>query len=115
MTELKCCGGIFQGSTPSLYFNTNADLDADLAAVYITFVQCGVIIFEKDINSIEKITDDEQNKIKVTLTQEETLMLSSKYDVEVQLRIKYNNDNGAAVVSEIEQFQIKEVLKYEVI
>lgn len=103
------CTKIFQGSTPSLYFNTNAPL-YNVREIYMTFRQRGVIVLEKDKTAIGIVDKD---TIRVKLAQEETLLLSSKYDIEPQLRIKYND--GSVVGSSIVPFKIEEVIKYEVI
>ena len=112
MIGFECCGGIFKGSTPSLYFNTNADLDIAIEKLYVSFYQCGQPIIEKTKDEVELITDG-VNQIKLTLTQEDSLKFSSKYEVQVQLRIKY--EGGSTVTSGIGTFYMKEVLKHEVI
>lgn len=109
MTNICYCGGVFKGSTPTLNFNVNAPLE-NIQAMYLTFEQCGIPILEKDINNI-KIVD--LDTINVTLTQEETLLFSSKYDIEVQFRAKY--EDGSATTSDINTFNICRVLKNEVI
>jgi hypothetical protein len=109
MAQICCCGGIFKGSTPSLYFNTNAPLTS-VKSMYLTFYQRDKFILEKELKDIIVV---DENTIKVKLSQEETLLFSSKYDIAVQLRIKYNENS--AVTSEINIFNMKEVLKHEVI
>jgi hypothetical protein len=105
------CGEINKGSTPSLVFNTNAPL-TNIEKLYLTFWQHGTFVLEKTKDDVVTVDED---TIKLTLKQEETLLFSSKYDVEVQLRIKYNSSNSAAVTSAISSFKINEVLKHEVI
>ena len=105
------CGEISQGSTPSLSFNTNAPL-TDIDKLYLTFWQRGSFILEKDKDSIIYV---DENTIKVRLTQKETFLFSDKYDIEVQLRIKYQSANSAAITSDISTFKINKALKNEVI
>ena len=109
MTNICYCGGVFKGSTPTLNFNINTPLE-NVQAMYLTFEQRGVLVLEKDINSIQII---DENTIAVTLTQEETLLFSSKYDIEVQFRAKYTD--GSATTSDINTFNMYKVLKNEVI
>lgn len=103
------CTKIFQGSTPSLYFNTNAPL-YNIRAIYLTLRQRDIIVLEYDKTRIQIV---DENTVKVKATQEETMLLSSKYEIEPQLRIKYND--GSAVTSDSVPFRIEEVIKYEVI
>lgn len=105
------CGEISQGTTPSLVFNTNAPL-TDINKLYLTFWQRDNFILEKDKDSVIFVDND---TIKVKLTQEETFLFSSKYDIEVQLRIKYEADNSPAITSAISTFKINRALKSEVI
>lgn len=110
MTQICCCGdGIYKGSTPSLFFNINTPL-VNIDKMTMIFSQCGTIILEKNKDDITTVDED---TIKVKLTQKETLMFSSKYEIEAQIRIKYTS--GAAVTSAITCFNIGEVLKNEVI
>ena len=101
------CTKIFQGSTPTLYFNTNAPL-FNIVKSTLTIRQRGVVVLEK-----ENLTIVDDDTVKIKLTQEETLLLSSKFELEPQLRIKYND--GSVVVSDIVPFTIEEVIKHEVI
>ena len=109
---MECqCTKIFQGSTPSLYFNTNAPLqNVGIKAIYLTLRQCGVIVLEKTGPFVQIVDND---TVKIKLTQEETMLLSSKFEIEPQLRIKYND--GSVVVSDKVPFMIEEVIKKEVI
>ena len=109
MTNICYCGGVFKGSTPTLNFNINTPLE-NIQVMYLTFEQRGMLILEKDINNIQIIDKD---TIAVTFTQEETLLFSSKYDIEVQFRAKYAD--GAATTSDINTFNMYRVLKHEVI
>ena len=103
------CTKIFQGSTPSLYFNTNAPL-YNIREIRLTLTQCGITVLEFNKTRVQIVDED---TVKIKLTQQETLLLSSKYEIEPQLRIKYND--GSAVTSDSIPFTIEEVKKYEVI
>jgi hypothetical protein len=105
------CSGVYKGSTPSLFFNTNAPL-TNIAKMWLTFQQCGQVILDKDETDIAIVDSD---TVKLKLTQEETLLFSSKYDIEVQLRIRYNGVAGATVTSAVSSFRMNEVIKHEVI
>ena len=109
MISLNCCGGLFKGSTPSIYFNTNALLK-NIKIIDIQFYQRGIQILEKTNKDITVVSD---NRVKVKLSQEETLLLSAKFPINTQLRILYNDN--AAVASEIGEFMIEEVLNNEVL
>ena len=114
MTQICCCGGdVSKGSTPSLSFNINTPL-TNINAMYLTFYQREMLILEKNKDEIIIVDED---TIKIKLTQEETLLFSAKYPVQVQIRIKYDTANGgsAAVTSGITEFHFNEVLKHEVI
>lgn len=69
-----------QGTTPTIVINVNNIDLSELKSVYITFEQDGYLL-RKDMSQIE-IEDDE---IRITLTQEETLKFK-KGIVNVQLR-----------------------------
>ena len=135
MINCNCsCNGIFQGSTPTLLFDTNTPL-VDICLINIVLSQLGQIVLDKthycvasvlgnfklgkDIigDEVEQesngITKVDESTLQLTLTQAETLMLSSKYDIDVQLRILYND--GSAVTSEISVLHIHPVLKNEVL
>lgn len=101
------CTKIFQGSTPTLYFNTNAPLQ-NFKKIQLTIRQRGTIVLEK-----ENLIVVDEDTVKVKLTQQDTLLFSSKFELEPQLRIKYND--GSVVVSDIVPFTIEEVIKKEVI
>jgi hypothetical protein len=55
----------------------------------------GTIILEKTLQDIQIIDED---SIKVSLTAQESLLFSDKYEVECQFMIKYIND--AVITSE---------------
>ena len=135
MINCNCnCSVIFQGSTPTLLFDTNTPL-VDICLINIVLSQLGQIVldkthdgevsvlgdlelgvdtigklFKQEVNGIVKV---DENTLQLTLTQAETFMLSSKYDIDVQLRILYND--GSAVASETSVLHIHPALKNEVL
>ena len=104
------CSGIHKGSTPSLLFNTNAPL-TNMDKIVLTFRQLDNIVLEKEDSAIVVVDTD---TVKVKLTQEETLLFSHRYPIDVQLRIRYKS-GGATVTSDISSFKMSEVIKNEVI
>lgn len=82
------CRQFTRGTTPSFTFDMKVHL-GNIKEFYITFVQLGVIVLEKTLTDIEMIDDD---SIKVSLTAQESLLFSDKYEVECQFMIKYVND-----------------------
>lgn len=94
-----------RGTTQSLTFTFNSDLSqANIIALYYTFMQKGIVLFEKTLNDVTIST----NQIIVPLTQEDTLKISANHGelvqdkVLVQARIKINNNVFATNIVEIE-------------
>ena len=99
---IECyCKGMSRGTTPSFSFHLSIPM-LGRETYYMTFRQHGQIILEK-----------EDNQIKVKLKQEETLLFSSKFPIEVQIRTKYAD--GAAVASNIMEFWLDNIIKDGVI
>ena len=82
------CRQFTRGTTPSFTFDMKVHL-GNIKEFYITFMQLGTIIVEKTLSDIKIIDDD---SVKISLTEEESLLFSDKYDVECQFMIKYIND-----------------------
>lgn len=78
---------IYRGSTPTLIFNLPFTATT-LKGITATFVQVGNIIFEKEIEDCTL----EDNKIKIDLTQQETLQLNAGSYLIIQLKVKTSND-----------------------
>lgn len=96
-----------RGTTPTNYFNVDLDLtEAD--AIYITYVQKGEVVFEKDISDITV----EAERLSVKLTQEDTLKLDEG-EIEIQIRAKMSD--GTVVASNIVKTTASRVLKDGVI
>lgn len=96
-----------QGTTPTIVINVNNIDLSELKSVYITFEQDGFLL-RKDMSQIE-IEDDE---IRITLTQEETLKFK-KGIVNVQLRAI--TQDGLAIASSIATTTAHRILDKEVI
>ena len=97
-----------RGTTPTNIFETDTDL-TEAEAIYITYQQGGVILFEKTIEDIEVNPTD----IRIHLTQEETLMFQSSKKVYMQIRAKFGDDS--AIASQIMTASVDDILKGGVI
>jgi hypothetical protein len=93
-----------RGTTPTLRFSLPFVPDTDINALYITFQQRGETIIEK---SLEEVTVDGENVL-VRLTQEDTLNLDPKADVNVQLRFRIGDN---AYASDVMPIHIGRILK----
>jgi hypothetical protein len=100
-------GIIMQGTTPKqsyeLPFSTSL-----LDKVSITYRQKGVTILKKEMKDCQL----SENKIIVSLSQEETMMFSPLYIVNVQLKIKALG--GEVQGSEEYRLSVKEIFDKEV-
>lgn len=96
-----------RGTTALNVFITNKDLRD--ARVYVTYSQIGR-------NIIEKTNDDiiiSETNIQVPLEQEDTLRMSTKYPLFIQIR--YVKEDGVANASNIIKVSVEDVLKGGVI
>lgn len=92
-----------RGTTPTNTFDVDVDL-RQASVMYITYAQKGRTVIEKEISDITI----EEDKLTVTLTQKETLALSTG-EVEIQIRAKF--PEGLAVESNIMKTTASRVLK----
>lgn len=81
----------------------------DVAAVYVTYVQNGNVVFEKNINDCTF----SEGKLTVELSQEETLMLTDKVAIKAQIRVRLKN--GSVTKSNIVEARTDSLLKDGVI
>ena len=102
------CVVIGRGTTPLQQFICDIDL-SPAVEVYVTYKQGGKVVIEK---SIDDITFGDM-EISFKLTQEETLKLSTKLYVMVQIRALF--PNGEAVKSNEMSASVSDVLKEGVI
>lgn len=97
-----------RGTTPTHIFSIPFDA-SEVKEAMIIYAQNDVEVFRKE-------TDDcvlDGRDIKVTLTQEDTLLLSSKYNVQIQLRIL--TDDGKALASSVKIVGVDQCLNDEVL
>lgn len=73
---------MYRGTTPTLKFTLPFSCD-DITLCSVAFAQGGNVVLEKRLDDCSL----EGNVISVTLTEEDTLLLDCKSNVEIQLRI----------------------------
>lgn len=99
-----------RGTTPVHSFTLPDELkDVDFAALYITYKQDGKTVLEKERDAIS-IKDGVAS---VRLTQEETLLFSGRWKCHIQVRLR--TDAGDALVSNVVNIPVYDVLKEGVI
>ena len=99
---------MIRGTTPTHTFTFSVDL-ADVKDFVITYVQKGAIVLEKKKADCT-ISD---NKIAVTLTQEDTLKFDHTSMVEMQVKALMNS--GTVVASNIFTTNVDRILNEEVL
>ena len=97
-----------RGTTPTHTFTFSVDL-SDVKDFVITYVQQGKIVLEKKKSDCTI----SENKIAVTLTQEETLKFDHKTMVEMQAKVLMNG--GTVLASNIFTAYVSRVLNEEVL
>lgn len=105
---------IIRGTTPTISFNINTELDlAEIAEVWVTFkTRPGSIPREKTYTKDDVVIDAENSRINLYLSQEDTLYFTNTpYNIQIRLRM---NDDMAYASSIIEE-QIGRILKDGVI
>lgn len=103
---------MYRGTTPTIKWNiNNDDLDfAEIEQVWMTFKDSAGNKITKDITELE--IDEDEKSISYEFSQEETLKIHTGI-VETQLRVLL--DTGAALATEIKEFEMDRVLKGGVI
>lgn len=108
---------MIRGTTPTHIFTFEDINPAELKQLNIYYAQQGAVLLTKTKNDciINSIEDDEKTiyNVSVTLTQQETKLFSSRYDVEVQVRI-LTPDNVALATPKY-RLSIHDVLNDEVL
>lgn len=94
-----------RGTTPTLKFNLSIPVD-QIASLNIAFAQNNEVIFEK---TLEDCAVDEDNVLKVQLSQEETIKLRAKTNVDMQIRVLYTD--GTADASDVISDFVEDILK----
>lgn len=74
-----------RGNTPTIKFKLKHIPVNIITSVFITFVQNGKMVFEKSLTSEGTYIDEENNKVCVDLTSEETLLFKADEELEVKL------------------------------
>ena len=95
---------MIRGTTPTLEFTLPFDT-ASIAELFVTFVQNSRVIAERSLEECEA----EGRTVKVHFTQADTLSFAPGRQVEMQIRVKF--DDGAAVASEIITTSVDRTLK----
>ena len=99
---------IDRGTTPENTFKLPFELIAP-KQVWLTYAQDDVIVIDRDKTSITI----SGNTLKVKLTQEETLNLDHRKQVQVQIRVLTADD--VAIRSNIKEYSVSKILKDGVI
>ena len=102
-----------RGTTPDNIFSSATDIH-DATVIWITYTQQGRVAFEKTKDDIDFDTGDQgEHLMTVTLTQEDTLKLDDRHDVEIQIRAKFAD--GTAIASKVIKAPVGKVLKEGII
>ena len=99
---------MIRGTTPTHIFTTDIDLRG-AAVLFLTYKQNQAKVLEKNIEDVTI----EEDKITVTLTQQETLMFNTTMRVEMQIRVRF--PDGSALASDIMHAPVERILKGGVI
>lgn len=99
---------IRQGTTPTHTF-TVPIITGDLKVVHIAYAQNSQVLFVKDTESVKMGA----NELSVTLTQDETLQIDPRRNVEIQVRVV--TLDGTAMASDIITVPADRVLECEVL
>lgn len=94
---------MIRGTTPTLSFILPFDT-GHLTDGWVTISQAGEIVIDKQLSACSC----EANKVRVKLTQEETLQLADRITY-IQLRVKTND--GDVLASEIITTEARKILK----
>lgn len=113
---------MIRGTTQTHVFYVDDMSLENIEELYITYAQGRRIILEKTLEDVE--LDTEENTISVSLTQEDTLKFKTtqwsylypnenKRDmmVEIQVRIKYNDEKHSTFASDIILDDVNKILK----
>jgi len=101
---------MYRGTTPTVTFTMPFNLNT-MTNVWCTFRQSNGFYLEKQLSAFTQ--DAANKKISVKLTQNETLAMQTNALLEIQMRVKFtNNDFGA---SRVVQTPVYDVLNDEVL
>lgn len=100
---------LFRGTTPTLNFIFNYNLeDLNITNLYVTFSQNGETKLERTLGELEI----SKNKIRTSLSQEETLKFVADRTIYIQIRMKVD---GNAYATNIIKTTLNDILKDGVI
>lgn len=101
---------IRRGTTATIEILIPDDINiSEAVAVFVTVGQNDIPVIEK---SIEQLLIEDQT-VKASLTQEETLSLNHKINASIQIRLRLAN--GGAFASQKKTVEVKDVIKEGVI
>ena len=78
---------MFRGTTPTFTFTLQFDT-SEIDDAFATFAQSGTIVIDKGLSDMEK----DGRKLRVKLSQEETLRLKGNSGVEIQLAVRIGSN-----------------------
>lgn len=78
---------MFRGTTPTFTFTLQFDTSV-IDEAFATFAQSGTVVIEKSLSDMEK----DEKKLRVKLTQEETMRLKGNSGVEIQLAVRIGSN-----------------------
>ena len=90
----------------------NSDSELNLSSMKQIWVTLKNLCYEKTYEKKELIINDEEKKIEIKLTQEDTLYFNGK---EVSTQIRFLDSIGKAYASNIEKIELNNILKEGVI
>lgn len=96
---------MYRGTTPKLIFSVNFDV-AEVSTLWITFKQSKNIMFEKQL--ADCVLDSDNSQIICDLSEQETLQLLPNVDLDIQLRVGFNN--GKKAVSKLITTYVNDIL-----
>lgn len=100
-----------RGTTPTIRYSFSKVSVSDIIECYLTIMQNGELLFEKDLSSA--VVDSEEEVISWKLTQEETLMFDT--NGRLQMQIRYKLTGGEAYASKVVEESAYRILKDGVI
>ena len=100
---------MYRGTTPNQVFKLYFLMESE-EELYITYVQNGTVILEKQLSDITESIDEVTgfSVLSFRLTQTETLLFSDE-DVDIQIRIKFTD--GTAIASDLIRTHVDAILK----
>ena len=101
---------MYRGTTPTLTFKANFDLDT-IINLTIVFKQGGEIKLKKYLQDCE--VDTGHKKISVTLSEDETIEFIPNKDLHIQIRIRF--EDGTVISSKVMTIYIDDILEENIL